>query len=62
MTRLPFFTDPDTREAILDHISGYVFDRAVLAFSDEPMRTPFRYMTRDHDDNDVRPVRRSVRR
>lgn len=39
MKQLPFFADPDTREDILDHISGYVFDRAMVRGTayDEPM-------------------------
>jgi hypothetical protein len=63
MRHLPFFEDPATREDILDHISGYVFDRAQLAMADEPMRIK-RYvnecwnldLTEDH------PRKRSVRR
>ncbi|MGH7746059.1 MAG: hypothetical protein ACREQ5_14995 [Candidatus Dormibacteria bacterium] len=37
MKRLPFW-DPQTREDILDHIRGYVFDRAALSMNDESMR------------------------
>jgi hypothetical protein len=38
MRALPFFADPETREDILEHISGFAFDRAMVR-SDEPMRT-----------------------
>jgi hypothetical protein len=40
MRHLPFFEDPETREDILDHISGFTFDRALVR-NDEPMRTPY---------------------
>jgi hypothetical protein len=59
---LPYFEDPQTRDDILDHISGYVFDRAALASNDEPMRLT-RYASiadRWHEDQGAR--KRSVRR
>jgi hypothetical protein len=43
MRSLPFFADPQIREDILDHLSGFVFDRALVR-NDEPMRAP-RYTT-----------------
>lgn len=61
MSRAPYF-DQDTREDILDHISGHVFDRAQLATNDEPMRLK-RYGECWHIDLAERePIRRSVRR
>ena len=61
MRTLAFF-DPDTRQDILDHISGYIFDRAVIAFSDEPMR-PLRHDAHWTEREPARVRRaRSVRR
>jgi hypothetical protein len=60
MRSLPYFEDPDTREDILDHISGYVFDRATLSANDEPMRRPM--LAREREFEQECRARRSVRR
>jgi hypothetical protein len=61
MRVLPFFADPDTREDILDHISGYVFDRAQLSMADEPMRPRFASINERMRERTVER-KRSVRR
>ena len=61
MRHLPYFADPDTREDILDHISGYVFDRAQLSMADEPMRPRFASVN-DRMQEHASERKRSIRR